>query len=126
MLLTRKATSSAAPQPRLARGLSGVLAKTMDRQGLESTDAGVRTPPRQGSLADIAERGLAELFERGRAGGHLQARLAEARKARVAGGVAGRHRARSGLRRSPPGRPDRQLIPGYDPLRVVVSGSWRA
>src|SRR5437763_10704870 len=32
MLLTRKATSSAAPQPRLARGLSGVLAKTMDRR----------------------------------------------------------------------------------------------
>jgi formate dehydrogenase major subunit len=32
MLLTRKATASAAPQPRLARGLSGVLAKTMDRR----------------------------------------------------------------------------------------------
>ncbi len=32
MLLTRKATSTAFPQPRLARGLSGVLAKTMDRR----------------------------------------------------------------------------------------------
>jgi formate dehydrogenase major subunit len=32
MLLTRKATSSAAPQARLSRGLSGVLAKTMDRR----------------------------------------------------------------------------------------------
>jgi formate dehydrogenase major subunit len=32
MLLTRKATSSAVPQPRLSRGLSGVLAKTMDRR----------------------------------------------------------------------------------------------
>src|ERR671937_2553198 len=32
MLLTRKATSQAAPQPRLSRGLSGVLAKTMDRR----------------------------------------------------------------------------------------------
>src|SRR3989440_3223661 len=32
MLLTRKATSQAAPQGRLARGLSGVLAKTMDRR----------------------------------------------------------------------------------------------
>jgi len=32
MLLTRKATSTALPQPRLARGLSGVLAKTMDRR----------------------------------------------------------------------------------------------
>ena len=32
MLLTRKATSSAVPQNRLARGLSGVLAKTMDRR----------------------------------------------------------------------------------------------
>ncbi|HZM35281.1 MAG TPA: formate dehydrogenase subunit alpha [Burkholderiales bacterium] len=32
MLLTRKATSAAVPQARLARGLSGVLAKTMDRR----------------------------------------------------------------------------------------------
>src|SRR2546421_6783905 len=32
MLLTRKATSQAAPQGRLARGLSGVLASTMDRR----------------------------------------------------------------------------------------------
>ncbi|MEA3192906.1 MAG: formate dehydrogenase major subunit [Betaproteobacteria bacterium] len=32
MLLTRKATSSAAPQNRLARGLSGALAGTMDRR----------------------------------------------------------------------------------------------
>jgi len=32
MLLTRKATSNAAPQARLSRGLSGVLAKTMDRR----------------------------------------------------------------------------------------------
>jgi formate dehydrogenase major subunit len=32
MLLTRKAQSSGAPQARLARGLSGVLAKTMDRR----------------------------------------------------------------------------------------------
>src|ERR671937_2811733 len=32
MLLTRKATGAAAPQPRLSRGLSGVLAKTMDRR----------------------------------------------------------------------------------------------
>jgi formate dehydrogenase major subunit len=32
MLLTRKATSSAVPQNRLARGLSGVLAGTMDRR----------------------------------------------------------------------------------------------
>ncbi|HEX6297530.1 MAG TPA: formate dehydrogenase subunit alpha [Burkholderiales bacterium] len=32
MLLTRKATSSAVPQPRLARALSGALAKTMDRR----------------------------------------------------------------------------------------------
>src|SRR6266852_3189584 len=32
MLLTRKASSTALPQPRLARGLSGVLAKTMDRR----------------------------------------------------------------------------------------------
>jgi len=32
MLLTRKATSSAVPQSRLSRGLSGVLAKTMDRR----------------------------------------------------------------------------------------------
>ena len=32
MLLTRKATSQAAPQPRLSRGLSGALAKTMDRR----------------------------------------------------------------------------------------------
>src|ERR687888_410383 len=32
MLLTRKATVGAAPQPRLSRGLSGVLAKTMDRR----------------------------------------------------------------------------------------------
>src|SRR5919197_2616832 len=32
MLLTRKATAGAAPQPRLSRGLSGVLAKTMDRR----------------------------------------------------------------------------------------------
>ncbi len=32
MLLTRKAQASAAPQARLARGLSGVLAKTMDRR----------------------------------------------------------------------------------------------
>ena len=31
MLLTRKATSSAVPQPRLARGLP--LAKTLDRRG---------------------------------------------------------------------------------------------
>src|SRR5262245_33838981 len=34
MLLTRKATGAAAPQPRLARGLSGVLAKTMDRRAV--------------------------------------------------------------------------------------------
>jgi formate dehydrogenase major subunit len=33
MLLTRKATSSAVPQPRLARGLPGVAAKTIDRRG---------------------------------------------------------------------------------------------
>ncbi|HUG76100.1 MAG TPA: formate dehydrogenase subunit alpha [Burkholderiales bacterium] len=33
MLLTRKASSSAVPQSRLARGFSGVLAKTMDRRG---------------------------------------------------------------------------------------------
>jgi formate dehydrogenase major subunit len=32
MLLTRKATSQAVAQPRLSRGLSGVLAKTMDRR----------------------------------------------------------------------------------------------
>src|SRR5918995_2172551 len=32
MLLTRKASTSAAPQARLARGLSGVMAKTMDRR----------------------------------------------------------------------------------------------
>jgi formate dehydrogenase major subunit len=32
MLLTRKASDQAAPQSRLARGLSGVLAKTMDRR----------------------------------------------------------------------------------------------
>jgi formate dehydrogenase major subunit len=32
MLLTRKATSTAAPQGRLSRGMSGVLAKTMDRR----------------------------------------------------------------------------------------------
>jgi len=32
MLLTRKATTSVSPQGRLARGLSGVLAKTMDRR----------------------------------------------------------------------------------------------
>jgi len=32
MLLTRKATSQAAPQSRLARGLSSVMAKTMDRR----------------------------------------------------------------------------------------------
>ena len=32
MLLTRKATSTALPQPRLARGLSGAVAKTMDRR----------------------------------------------------------------------------------------------
>ena len=32
MLLTRKATSEAVPQARLSRGLSGVLAKTMDRR----------------------------------------------------------------------------------------------
>jgi formate dehydrogenase major subunit len=32
MLLTRKAASSAMPQARLARGLAGVLAKTMDRR----------------------------------------------------------------------------------------------
>jgi len=32
MLLTRKATASVSPQGRLARGLSGVLAKTMDRR----------------------------------------------------------------------------------------------
>ena len=32
MLLTRKAESSAVPQARLARGLAGVLAKTMDRR----------------------------------------------------------------------------------------------
>src|SRR5262249_34256274 len=32
MLLTRKATSSAAPQSRLARGLSGALAGTIDRR----------------------------------------------------------------------------------------------
>ncbi len=32
MLLTRKATEHAVPQSRLARGLSGVLAKTMDRR----------------------------------------------------------------------------------------------
>src|SRR5690606_4860415 len=34
MLLTRKAGAAAAPQSRLARGLSGVLAKTMDRRTL--------------------------------------------------------------------------------------------
>ncbi|TMH68225.1 MAG: twin-arginine translocation signal domain-containing protein [Betaproteobacteria bacterium] len=32
MLLTRKATGTAAPQARLSRGLSGALAKTMDRR----------------------------------------------------------------------------------------------
>src|SRR5688500_20375753 len=32
MLLTRKATSNALPQARLSRGLSNVLAKTMDRR----------------------------------------------------------------------------------------------
>ena len=32
MLLTRKASGTAAQQSRLARGLSGVLAKTMDRR----------------------------------------------------------------------------------------------
>src|SRR5436309_14985316 len=32
MLLTRKATSSTAAQPRLARALQGALAKTMDRR----------------------------------------------------------------------------------------------
>ena len=32
MLLTRKATASASPQPRLSRGFSGVLARTMDRR----------------------------------------------------------------------------------------------
>src|SRR5882672_2188698 len=32
MLLTRKATSSAVPQNRLARGLSGALAGTIDRR----------------------------------------------------------------------------------------------
>src|SRR5437879_2373577 len=32
MLLTRKATSTTAPQARLSRGLSGALAKTMDRR----------------------------------------------------------------------------------------------
>src|SRR3989440_10878915 len=32
MLLTRKATSTTAPQGRLSRGLSGVLVKTMDRR----------------------------------------------------------------------------------------------
>src|SRR4051812_49922708 len=32
MLLTRKASSSAVPQAKLARGLSGVLAKTIDRR----------------------------------------------------------------------------------------------
>ncbi|MDH5210486.1 MAG: formate dehydrogenase, partial [Betaproteobacteria bacterium] len=32
MLLTRKASEQAVPQSRLARGLSGVLAKTMDRR----------------------------------------------------------------------------------------------
>ena len=32
MLLTRKASSAAIPQARLARGLSGVVAKTMDRR----------------------------------------------------------------------------------------------
>ena len=32
MLLTRKSTNSAAPQARLARGLSGALAKTIDRR----------------------------------------------------------------------------------------------
>ena len=33
MLLTRKTDSAAAPQRRLARGLSGVLPKTIDRRG---------------------------------------------------------------------------------------------
>lgn len=32
MLLTRKASSQAVPQSRFARGLSGVIAKTMDRR----------------------------------------------------------------------------------------------
>ena len=32
MLLTRKAQASAAPQARLARGLNGVLAATLDRR----------------------------------------------------------------------------------------------
>ena len=32
MLLTRKSASSAVPQSRLARGLQGALAKTMDRR----------------------------------------------------------------------------------------------
>jgi formate dehydrogenase major subunit len=32
MLLTRKASSSAVPQNRLARGLSGAIAGTMDRR----------------------------------------------------------------------------------------------
>ncbi len=32
MLLTRKSASAAVPQSRLARGLQGVLAKTMDRR----------------------------------------------------------------------------------------------
>ena len=32
MLLTRKATANVVPQGRLARGLSGVMAKTMDRR----------------------------------------------------------------------------------------------
>ena len=42
MLLTRKATGAAAPQPRLARGLSGVLARTMDRRAfLKRTGVGV-------------------------------------------------------------------------------------
>src|SRR5213082_3993495 len=47
MLLTRKATASAEPQPRtfnsrLSRGLSGVLAKTMDRRTfLKRTGVGV-------------------------------------------------------------------------------------
>ena len=33
MMLTRTAQSTAVPQSRLAKGLSGVLAKTMDRRG---------------------------------------------------------------------------------------------
>ncbi|HYR35086.1 MAG TPA: molybdopterin-dependent oxidoreductase, partial [Burkholderiales bacterium] len=42
MLLTRKATGTAAPQARLSRGLSGVLAKTMDRRAfLQRSGVGV-------------------------------------------------------------------------------------